>query len=118
MKIRRKVILQEVPKIADAEKEGILPEKREDFIQGFCDWPLQVNKLESDIPPAFTLLNIPIELLKYKFYDSFRYILTNSFRVEFTVSMTGPGTSSQILSGLSSQVPRQGLAHPHRFVQG
>ena len=98
VKIRRKIILQEVPKIADAEKEGILPEKREDFIQSFCDWLLQVNKLESDIPPVFTLLNIPIELLKYKFYDSFRYILTDSFRVEFTGSMTGPGTSSQIPS--------------------
>ena len=69
---------------------------REDFIHGFCDWLLQVNKLESDIPPAFTLLNIPIEVLKYKLYDSFRYVLTDSLRVEFTGSMRGSGTSSLI----------------------
>ena len=104
VKIRRKIILQEVPIIADAEKEGILARKRQDFIQGFCDWLLQVNKLESDIPPAFALLNILIELLEYKFYGSFRYILTDSFRVEFIGSMTAFGTSSQIRSGLSSQV--------------
>ena len=36
--------------------------------------------------------------------DGVWYSLTNSFRVEFTGSMTGSGTASQIRSGLSSQV--------------
>ena len=80
--IKRKVILQEIPKIADSEKEGIFPSKREDFIQGFSNWPLLADRLDNS--PAFKFLSIPIELLQYRFYDSFRYTLSDSFRVEFT----------------------------------
>ena len=82
--IKRRVILREIPKIADSEKEGIFPSKREDFIQGFSDWLFQADILESDRPSTFKFLHIPIELLRYRFYDSFRYILSDSFRVEFT----------------------------------